>query len=48
MLSGIERNAVVDWAWPQESGDTMFHIVNAYTKAAQDVILIIRKYVDVI
>jgi hypothetical protein len=29
-----EREAVV-WAWPQESGGTMFHIVNTYTKAPQ-------------
>ena len=25
----------VEWAWPQQSGDSMFNIVNAYTKAAQ-------------
>ena len=25
----------VEWAWPQEPGSTMFHIVNAYTKASQ-------------
>ena len=24
----------VEWAWPQEQGETMFHIINAYTKAA--------------
>ena len=24
----------VAWAWPQEAGDTMFHIVNTYTSAA--------------
>ena len=25
----------VEWAWPQQSGDSMFNIVNTYTKAAQ-------------
>jgi len=25
----------VDWAWPQEMGDTMFHIIQVYTRAAQ-------------
>ena len=25
----------VEWAWPQEQGETMFHVINAYTKAAQ-------------
>jgi hypothetical protein len=29
-----ERKAV-EWAWPQESGDTMFAVVNAYTRASQ-------------
>ena len=29
-----ERDAVA-WAWPQEAGDTMFHVVNTYTKASQ-------------
>ena len=24
----------VEWAWPQQSGDSMFNIVNTYTKAA--------------
>jgi hypothetical protein len=33
-LKAPERKAVV-WAWPQEAGDTMFHVVNTYTKAAQ-------------
>ena len=33
-LSEKEREAVT-WGWPQEAGDTMFHIVNAYTRAAQ-------------
>ena len=25
----------VEWAWPQEAGDTMFTVVNTYTRAAQ-------------
>jgi hypothetical protein len=25
----------VTWAWPYEEGDTMFNIVNTYTKASQ-------------
>lgn len=29
------ETAAVDWAWPMERGNTMFHVVNAYTKAAQ-------------
>ncbi len=29
-----ERSAV-EWAWPQEMGDIMFHIVNTYTRASQ-------------
>ena len=33
-LKESERYAV-EWAWPQEDGDTMFHIVNSYTRAAQ-------------
>jgi hypothetical protein len=28
-----EREAVA-WAWPQEAGETMFHVVNTYTRAA--------------
>ena len=23
------------WAWPQEAGDTLFHVINTYTRAAQ-------------
>ena len=23
------------WAWPQEAGDTLFAVVNSYTRAAQ-------------
>ena len=34
MLGKPEKEAV-DWAWPQEAGDTMFHVVNTYTRAAQ-------------
>lgn len=33
-LGKVEQEAV-EWAWPQEAGDTMFHIVNTYTRAAQ-------------
>ncbi len=33
-LKEPERGAVA-WAWPQEAGDTMFHVVNTYTKASQ-------------
>jgi hypothetical protein len=25
----------VEWAWPIESGDTMFHIINTYTRSSQ-------------
>ncbi|MHA2279202.1 MAG: DUF932 domain-containing protein, partial [Candidatus Kariarchaeaceae archaeon] len=34
-LNQSQREAVVEWAWPQEMGDTMFNIVNTYTRAAQ-------------
>jgi hypothetical protein len=30
-----KEEEAVNWANPQESGNTMFHIVNTYTKAAQ-------------
>ena len=33
-VSNDEKEALV-WAWPYENGNTMFHIVNAYTRAAQ-------------
>jgi hypothetical protein len=33
-LKEAEQQAV-EWAWPLEAGDTLFHIVNAYTHAAQ-------------
>ena len=33
-LKEPERSAV-EWAWPHEMGDTMFNIVNTYTRASQ-------------
>jgi hypothetical protein len=33
-LNEDERKAV-EWAWPQESWDTMFAVVNSYTRAAR-------------
>ena len=33
-LNAQEKEAV-EWAWPMEMGDTMFAIVNTYTRAAQ-------------
>ena len=33
-IGGKERDAV-KWGWEQEMGNTMFHVVNAYTRAAQ-------------
>jgi hypothetical protein len=33
-LKESERQAV-EWAWPYEMGETMFHIVNTYTRASQ-------------
>jgi hypothetical protein len=33
-LNGQEKDAV-EWAWPQEAGDTMFNVVNTYTRGAQ-------------
>ena len=33
-LKEPERKAV-EWAWPHEMGDTMFNIVNTYTRASQ-------------
>ncbi len=32
---GKKEIDAVEWAWPQEAGDRMFHIVNTYTRAAQ-------------
>jgi hypothetical protein len=34
MLNELEKDAVA-WAWPQESGETMFNLVNTFTRAAQ-------------
>jgi hypothetical protein len=34
-LNQPQKEAVVDWAWSQEMGDTMFHVVNTYTRASQ-------------
>jgi len=34
MLSKEEREAV-SWAWPLEEGETMFNLVNCYTRASQ-------------
>ena len=33
-LGKVEKEAV-EWAWPLEAGDTMFNVVNTYTRAAQ-------------
>ena len=33
-LNNPEKEAV-EWAWPQEAGETMFHIVNTYTRGSQ-------------
>jgi hypothetical protein len=32
-LNQLQKEAV-EWAWPQEAGYTMFHVVNTYTRAA--------------
>jgi hypothetical protein len=32
---GTDEKEAVEWGWMKEMGDTMFHIVNAYTRAAQ-------------
>jgi hypothetical protein len=34
-LNQLQKDAVVEWAWPQEMNDTMFAVVNTYTRAAQ-------------
>jgi len=34
-LNQPQKDAVVDWAWPQEMGDNMFAVVNTYTRASQ-------------
>src|SRR5210317_2063356 len=33
-LNQPQKDAV-EWAWPQEMGDNMFAVVNAYTRASQ-------------
>ena len=33
-LNQPQKDAV-EWAWPQEAGDTMIHVINTYTKASQ-------------
>jgi hypothetical protein len=33
-LNQLQKDAV-EWAWPQEMGDTMFAVVNTYTRASQ-------------
>ena len=33
-MNGGEKDAV-EWAWPHEAGETMFNVVNTYTRAAQ-------------
>ena len=32
---GQKEGEAVKWGWGQEMGNTMFHVVNAYTRAAQ-------------
>ncbi|MGD0627144.1 MAG: DUF932 domain-containing protein [Thermodesulfobacteriota bacterium] len=32
---GEKEREAVKWGWDQEAGNTMFHVVNAYTRAAQ-------------
>ena len=32
---GEKEKEAVEWGWNQEMGNTMFHVVNAYTRAAQ-------------
>jgi hypothetical protein len=32
---GEKERQAVEWGWNQEMGDTMFHVANAYTRAAQ-------------
>ncbi|MFC1578533.1 DUF932 domain-containing protein, partial [Thermodesulfobacteriota bacterium] len=34
-LNQSQKEAVVEWAWPKEMGDTMFAVVNTYTRASQ-------------
>jgi hypothetical protein len=32
---GEKEREAIKWGWEQEMGNTMFHVVNAYTRAAQ-------------
>jgi hypothetical protein len=32
---GEKEKEAVEWGWSKEMGETMFHLVNAYTRAAQ-------------
>jgi hypothetical protein len=32
---GENEREAVEWGWNQEMGETVFHLVNAYTRAAQ-------------
>ena len=34
-LNQPQKEAVVEWAWPQEMGDNMFAVVNTYTRTSQ-------------
>jgi hypothetical protein len=31
----LTRKEAIEWAWQREAGDTMFNIVNTYTRSAQ-------------
>ncbi len=32
---GDDERRALDWAWPQEQGNTMFHIIQTFTRASQ-------------
>ena len=32
---GKKEREAVEWGWNQKAGNSMFHLVNAYTRAAQ-------------
>ena len=32
---GEKEKEAVEWGWQQEAGNTMFHVVNAYTRGAE-------------
>jgi len=34
-LLGVNQRQAVEWAFPQENGSTLFHLIQTYTKAAQ-------------